>query len=107
MTATGNLASAFASFINGLNPNQLLQLHRHLTQSDEMRGLVIIDDMEQNPAGAASLMGALEQIPNLPQQVTIDVGEALKNPAAPNFGQLMTEAKTALAAAVSTSFLGL
>lgn len=107
MTATGNLASAFASFINGLNPNQILQLHRHLSQSDEMKGLQILDTMEANPTMAASLMGALTQIPNLPQQVIIDVGEAIKNPAAPNFGQLMTEAKSALAAGVSNSFLGL
>lgn len=106
-----SIASAFSSFFNSLNPTQqagwLTGFGKHLSQSDEMKGLMILDQMEQNPAEAPMLMGSLTQIANLPQQVILDVGEALKNPAAPNFGQLMTEAKTALASAVSTGFLGL
>lgn len=106
-----SVAGAFSSFFNSLTPGQqgsfLTGFHKHLSQSDEMKGLMILDQMESNPGAAPMLMGALTQITNLPQQVILDVGEALKNPAAPNFGQLMTEAKTALASAVSTSFLGL
>lgn len=106
-----SVAGAFSSFFNSLNPGQqtgfLIGIHKHLSKSDEMKGLMILDQMEANPATAPMLMGSLTNLSGLPDQVILDVGEALKNPAAPNFGQLMTEAKTALASAVSTSFLGL
>lgn len=108
--AVSSVAGAFASFFNSLNPTQqagwLISHHNKVSQSDEMKGLMILDQMEGNPAEAPMLMGSLTQIANLPPQVLLDVGEALKNPAGPNFGQVMNEAKTALASAVSTNLFG-
>jgi hypothetical protein len=100
-----NIATSLSQIFANLNPQQLGRLGHHLTQSDEMRALMIINSMENNPSLAPSLLPSLSMIPNLPDQVMTWVTAAMAAPA--NFASNMAQAKVALqTAATSTGVLG-
>ena len=104
-TTSANIATSISQILSNLNPQQLNRLGTHLTQSQEMQALQIINTMRSNPAIAPAMLPSLSVIPNLPAQVMTWVTNALSNPA--NFQEDMTQAETALQqAAVSTGLLG-
>ena len=99
------IATALSSIFSNLSPGQLGRLGNHLTQSDEMRALMVLNSMQQNPAIAPSLLPSLSMIPNLPPQVMTWVTAAISTPA--NFAQNMSQAVAELQRAVTnTGILG-
>lgn len=94
--AGGGVAAALSTIFAGLNPTQLGQLGRHLTQSQEMAALQIVDTMQANPTIAPMLLPSLSTVQNLPPEVMMWVTAALSNPA--EYQQNMTQAKAALMA---------
>jgi hypothetical protein len=95
-TALANLAST---------PGAAQLLGNHLTSSQELQAVTILDQMAANPAGASAPLPAFAAIPNMPATVTNDVVTAIGRPA--TFVANIQAAKTALlSAATSTTTLG-
>src|ERR1700680_422282 len=104
-SSAASIATALSGIFANLTPGQLGRLWHHLTQSDEMRALMLLNSMEQNPASVPALLPALSMIPNLPDQVMTWVTAAMAAPA--NFASNMAQAKAALqAAATNPGVLG-
>jgi hypothetical protein len=104
-TTAANIATSLSSIFANLTPGQLGRLGHHLSQSDEMHALIILNNMELNPVIAPNLLPGLSVIPNLPDQVMTWVGAAIATPA--NFAANMAQAKAALqAAATNPGILG-
>jgi hypothetical protein len=104
-TIATTTVNALSSALSALSPGQLSKLGKHLTQSDEMKALQVIDAMIANPAAAASMSAQLTLIPNLPLTVTSWVNDAIANPA--TFQANMSQAKAALlSTATSPNILG-
>ncbi|HXC76858.1 MAG TPA: hypothetical protein VNU19_07395 [Candidatus Acidoferrum sp.] len=104
-TTAASIATSLSGIFANLTPGQLGRLGHHLTTSDEMRALMILNSMEQNPGLAPSLLPSLSMIPNLPDQVMTWVTAAMATPA--NFGSNMAQAKVALqTAATNPGILG-
>ena len=100
-----NIATSLSQIFANLSPQQLGRLGHHLTQSNEMRALMLLNSMEQNPAAVPALLPALSIIPDLPDQVMTWVSAAMASPA--NFASNMAQAKAALqAAATNPGVLG-
>jgi hypothetical protein len=86
-------------------PGAAQLLGGHLTTSQEMQAVAILDQMSANSAGAAALLPAFTAIPNIPVAVTNPAVTALGNPA--QFATNITQARAVLfSAATSTSALG-
>jgi hypothetical protein len=104
-TSAATIATSLSQIFANLNPQQLGTLGHHLTQSNEMRALMILNTMQNNPSLAPSMLPSLSLIPNLPDQVMEWVTAAMETPA--NFASNMTQAKTALqTAATNPGILG-
>jgi hypothetical protein len=104
-STAASIATALSGILANLSPQQLGRLGHHLSQSDEMRALMILNSMEQNPSLAPSLLPSLSLIPNLPDQVMTWVTAAMAAPA--NFTSNMAQAKVALqTAATNPGILG-
>lgn len=103
--AAVTVGSALSNILAALTPQQLGQLGRHLTQSQEMQALQIISAMKANPAIAPALAASLLNIPNLPPQVSSWVEAAITEPA--SFQVNMDQAAAALqTAATAPGLLG-
>lgn len=103
--AAGGISAALSSLFANLTPVQLGKIGNHLTQSNEVNALLIVDRMQSTPALAPMLLATLSTIPNLPPNVMTWVEEALTDP--PNAGQSYAQAKSALMqAAVAPGVLG-
>jgi hypothetical protein len=90
----------------GSTPGALSLLGTHLSQANEMQALEVLDQMEANPATAASLLPELTTIANIPPTVTNWVNQAITGGPA-NFSSNIAQAKNALLqAATSSSTLG-
>jgi hypothetical protein len=94
-------ATTIATILGSLNPTQLLNLRRHMTNSQEMQALADISEMEANPALAPTMLAALAAVPNLPPAVQTWVAAGISDPA--NFKTDIAQAKAALAAAATNS----
>lgn len=112
--AQSALSTALQNLLTTLGPGAVLNLGKNLTQSNELKALQILQAMQNNPTAAASLLGALTQIPNVPAQVITFVNAAIAACAppatpqscAPAFVQDITQAEAALQTAVKTGLLG-
>jgi hypothetical protein len=89
MAAAGTATTALSTVLSGLSTGQLLHLNMLITQTDEMKAMQILQMMQMNPAGAVSLLPALEGISNLAPQVITWASAAVSNPvtAAGNYAQ--------------------
>jgi hypothetical protein len=99
------LATSLSSLFANLTPVQLGRLGHHLSNSDQMRALMLISNMQATPASAPMYVTALSVIPNLPPQVLTWVNAAIADPK--NFASNMAQAQAALQqAAVAPGILG-
>jgi len=90
----------------GSTPGALNLLGSHLSQANEMQALEVLDQMEANPATAASLLPELTTIANIPPTVTNWVNQAITG-GQQSFSSNIAQAKNALLqAATSTGTLG-
>lgn len=99
--------TALSTALSGLasTPGALQLLGQHMTSSQEMQAVAILDQMAANPAGAAALLPAFSAIPNMPAVVTSDVVTAISSPAM--FASQIAATRSALiSSATSTTTLG-
>jgi hypothetical protein len=91
MAAGGTATTALSTALAALSPGQLLHLGHLITQSNEMKAMQILQMMQMNPAGASSMLVALEGVPNVSPQVITWASAAITNPAsfAGNIAQAM------------------
>lgn len=81
----------------GQTPGVLKILGQHLSQSNELQAIGLLDAMSANPNQSAALLGALAAIPNIPPEVVGDVTQAISNINNPQvFAQSIASARTAL-----------
>jgi hypothetical protein len=100
LTALSTALSTLAS-----TPGAVQLLGAHLTSSQEMQAIAILDQMAANPAGASALLPAFSAIPNMPAVVSSDVVTAISTPAL--FASQIAAARSALvSSATSTTTLG-
>lgn len=98
-----NLSTALAS----LGTGSLLALGNHLTQSQELQAVSVLDSMYSNPAAAAPLLPSLTAITGLPAVVMSDVESAVAamagaTPDIATFKTDIQQAKSALLTAVTS-----
>lgn len=93
--------SSLLTSLGTATPGALQVLGNHLTQSNEMQAINVLDAMAANPATAASLLPELTAIPSLPATVTNWVTQAIANPA--QFSNNIAQAKNSLLQVATSS----
>ena len=68
---TASIVTALSGALTSLaaTPGALSALGNHLTTSNEMQAIVVIDNMSANPATAGAMLPELTAIPGLPATV--------------------------------------
>ncbi len=86
--------SSVLSSLGTAAPSALKLLGGHLSQSQEMQAIQVLDAMAANPATAPLLLPQLTAIPNIPPTVMNWVTQAISNP--PQFANNIGQAKNSL-----------
>lgn len=112
MATSTAISAAIQTALSGLAAtpgaiSTLLGFGKKETAAGAVTALQYIDDIHNDPAGAASYMGSLSATPNLPNSVMVDVSSALAAfrktpPDNETFEAGILAAKTAVIAAMPT-----
>jgi hypothetical protein len=107
MALSSSILTSLSTALGALTPSALRALGSHLSESNELAAMEVLDSMLASPSTASTMLPELTAIPNIPPQVMTWVNAALATPAGPSFVSNINQAKAALQTAVtSTSVLG-
>ena len=102
-----SVITSLSTALGSLTPQALRALGGHLSQSQELAAMEVLDNMAANPGAAASMLPELTTIQGLPPTVMNWVNQAIAKPNDPGFSNLIAQAKNALLqAATNTGVLG-